>query len=207
LLCASSWNRPERGSDGAGPGAGAEQDDGVHLQDPAPNASAAMCGVTADEADEQQAGPGPPEALHEGGARGEADHADEDARPTVSKIQRAGSGIRPKVGRTERSHPKTSPRISAPPLAVRLRGTPPRVMTSAQKTPHDDPQATKTTSVALDGRSMYPRAEPARSTSRLDPARRRMSPVHRGGGVNGISSPPRISLSSTMPARAAPRAR
>ena len=43
------------------------------------------------------------------------------ASPTVSKTQSAGSGMRPKVGRTDRSHPDTSPIISAPPLAVRLR--------------------------------------------------------------------------------------
>ena len=49
------------------------------------------------------------------------------ARPMVSKTQSAGSGMRPKVGRTERSHPKTRPMMSAPPLAVRLSGRPPIV--------------------------------------------------------------------------------
>ena len=46
------------------------------------------------------------------------------ARPTVSKIQSAGSGIRPNVGYTERNQPKTRPMMSAPPLAVSLSGNP-----------------------------------------------------------------------------------
>ena len=45
------------------------------------------------------------------------------ARPTVSKIQRAGSGILPNVGYTERSQPKTRPMMSAPPLVVSVRGS------------------------------------------------------------------------------------
>ena len=45
--------------------------------------------------------------------------------PTLSSIQRAGSGIRPKVGCLLRSHPKNNPPIKAPPLVLRLMGTPP----------------------------------------------------------------------------------
>ena len=45
------------------------------------------------------------------------------ARPIVSNTHSAGSGMRPNVGRTERSQPNTSPITSAPPLAVRLSGT------------------------------------------------------------------------------------
>ena len=46
------------------------------------------------------------------------------ARPMVSNTHSAGSGMRPNVGRTERSQPKTSPMMRAPPLAVRVSGTP-----------------------------------------------------------------------------------
>ena len=64
------------------------------------------------------------------------------ARPTVSNTQSAGSGMRPKVGRTERSQPKTSPMMSAPPLAVRLRGRSPTVRRErAQEAAHQDAEA------------------------------------------------------------------
>ena len=77
------------------------------------------------------------------------------ARPIVSNTQSAGSGMRPKVGRTERSQPKTRPMMSAPPLAVRLSGTPPTVTDSRPNSPPTRmPRPTKTTSVSLDGRSM-----------------------------------------------------
>ena len=49
----------------------------------------------------------------------------------MSKTQSAGSGMRPKVGRTERSQPKTRPMTRAPPLAVRLRGRSPTLSVSA----------------------------------------------------------------------------
>ena len=76
------------------------------------------------------------------------------ARPIVSKTQSAGSGMRPKVGRTERSQPNTRPMMSAPPLAVRLIGRSPSWSVRAPKSPPSRmPSPTKTTSVALDGRS------------------------------------------------------
>ena len=64
------------------------------------------------------------------------------ASPTVSNTHSAASGMRPNVGRTERSQPKTSPMISAPPLAVRLRGRPPTVtVSSADEAAEQDAQA------------------------------------------------------------------
>ena len=56
--------------------------------------------------------------------------------------QSAAAGIRPKVGRTERSHPKTSPMISAPPEVDREMGTPPTLMAEqADHASDDDPRA------------------------------------------------------------------
>ena len=75
-------------------------------------------------------------------------------RPTVSKIQIAASGIRPKNGRTDRSHPNTRPMIRAPPLAVRVSGTPARVTDRRPtKPPSTMPVPTKIMSVACVGRS------------------------------------------------------
>ncbi len=72
----------------------------------------------------------------------------------MSNTQSAGSGMRPKVGRTERSQPKTSPMMSAPPLAVRLRGRSPDPEGERAHEPADRmPRPTNTTSVSLDGRS------------------------------------------------------
>ena len=59
------------------------------------------------------------------------------ARPMVSKTQSAGSGMRPNVGRTERSQPKTSPMMSAPPLAVSVSGTPATSTDSMPNKPAD----------------------------------------------------------------------
>ncbi len=123
------------------------------------------------------------------------------ARPIVSKTQRAASGIRPNVGRTERSQPKTSPMMSAPPLAVRESGMPPTLTERSPTSPPTTmPRPTKTTSVALDGRSTYPSALPARSTSRAAPASVIRSPrLMTVEGTNGISSPPRTSFESATP--------
>src|SRR3974390_501901 len=44
-------------------------------------------------------------------------------RPTEFMNQTVEDGIRPKVGRTERSHPKNRPEISAPPDVDRVSGT------------------------------------------------------------------------------------
>ena len=46
-------------------------------------------------------------------------------RPTEFMNQKAGAGMRPNFGRTERSQPRISPAISAPPAVDRLSGTPP----------------------------------------------------------------------------------
>src|SRR5579871_6031963 len=45
--------------------------------------------------------------------------------PTLLNTQRAGSGIRPKVRWIERNHPQNNPAKSAPPLVLKLSGTPP----------------------------------------------------------------------------------
>ena len=51
--------------------------------------------------------------------------------------------------------------MSAPPLAVRESGTPPTVTDSSPtRPPTTMPRPTKTTSVSLEGRSMYPSALP-----------------------------------------------
>src|SRR5215510_7491159 len=44
-------------------------------------------------------------------------------RPTEFMNHTVGDGIRPKVGRTERSQPKNRPAISAPPEVDRVSGT------------------------------------------------------------------------------------
>src|SRR5579864_3013893 len=44
-------------------------------------------------------------------------------RPTEFMNQTVGEGIRPKVGRTERSQPKNRPEISAPPEVESVSGT------------------------------------------------------------------------------------
>src|SRR6266404_8187134 len=48
-------------------------------------------------------------------------------RPTEFMNQTVDDGIRPKVGRTERSHPKKRPAINAPPEVDRVRGTLPNL--------------------------------------------------------------------------------
>src|ERR1700720_543881 len=46
-------------------------------------------------------------------------------RPTEFMNQTVGDGIRPKVGRTERSQPKKRPAINTPPEVESVIGTPP----------------------------------------------------------------------------------
>src|SRR5215475_6975145 len=46
-------------------------------------------------------------------------------RPTEFMNHTVDEGIRPNVGRTERSHPKKMPAISAPPAVDKVRGMPP----------------------------------------------------------------------------------
>ena len=43
-------------------------------------------------------------------------------RPTEFMNQTVGEGMRPKVGRTERSHPKNRPAINAPPEVESVSG-------------------------------------------------------------------------------------
>src|SRR3978361_1677861 len=50
--------------------------------------------------------------------------------PTEFMNHTVGDGIRPKVGRTERSHPKKRPEISAPPEGDSVSGTPPTLETN-----------------------------------------------------------------------------
>ena len=47
--------------------------------------------------------------------------------PTLFSTHREASGIRPNVGCLLRSQPKNNPAINAPPLVLRLMGTPPTV--------------------------------------------------------------------------------
>ena len=66
-----------------------------------------------------------------------------------------GSGMRPKVGCLLRSQPKSNPAISAPPLVLRLIGTPPMWTDSAPNNPPTRmPSPTKIISVWLVGRSI-----------------------------------------------------
>ena len=51
--------------------------------------------------------------------------------PRLFKIHNDGSGIRPNVGRFERNQPNTNPAINAPPLVLKLMGTPPRCNVNA----------------------------------------------------------------------------
>src|SRR5438094_606900 len=57
-------------------------------------------------------------------------------RPTEFMNQTVGVGMRPKDGRTERSHPPTIPAISAPPAVDRVSGTPLAVLDFARRSEH-----------------------------------------------------------------------
>src|SRR5262245_4846199 len=52
-------------------------------------------------------------------------------RPTEFMNHTVGDGIRPNVGRTERSHPKNRPEIKAPPAVESVSGTLPILWTTA----------------------------------------------------------------------------
>ena len=74
--------------------------------------------------------------------------------PTEFIIQSAGSGTRPKVRYTDRSHPKIRPAMSEPALVLRLMGIPPTLIAMAPtRPPRTIPVPTKTMSVMLVGRS------------------------------------------------------
>src|SRR2546430_14585061 len=89
--------------------------------------------------------------------------------PTEFMIQRMGSGTAPKDGRAERSHERTRPAISAPPLVLRLKRTSPILTASAPtKAPMVTPAATTRMSDMLTerpaeaGPRRSPRAGPPR---------------------------------------------
>ena len=121
--------------------------------------------------------------------------------PTVSKIQIAGSGMRPMSGLTERSHPNTSPMTRAPPLAVRVSGSPAIVIERRPTSPPSTmPVPTKIISVVFVGQSGYPSSLAARSTSGLGPTRLMTSPRSIViSGTTGISSPARTSFCKKTP--------
>ena len=98
-------------------------------------------------------------------------------RPTEFMNHTVGDGIRPNIGRTERSQPKNRPAIKAPPEVESVSGTPPTLATSA---PTRAPMAiaapmniTSATSVCLSG---CPSTLVAMLTSWVRPTRVRMSP-------------------------------
>ncbi|MNE40107.1 hypothetical protein D3C80_1340970 [compost metagenome] len=71
------------------------------------------------------------------------------ARPTLSNIHKAGSGILPKTGVLECNQPKISPITSAPPLVVKVTETPNNVTESKPKSPpRTIPSPTKIISVS-----------------------------------------------------------
>src|SRR5689334_18051935 len=76
-------------------------------------------------------------------------------RPTEFMNHTVEEGIRPNVGRTERSQPKKMPEISAPPEVDNVRGTPPtfqtKAPTSAPRAIAAPMNATSATSVARSG--------------------------------------------------------
>ena len=98
-------------------------------------------------------------------------------KPTLFSTHKEDSGICPKVGRLLRHQPNTNPAIKAPPLVLRLIGTPPIWIASAPMIPPSKmPSPTNVISVALVGRSMYPSSFAADSTSFFRPTNSRVSP-------------------------------
>src|SRR6478672_505529 len=77
--------------------------------------------------------------------------------PTEFMNHTVDEGIRPKVGRTERSQPNTRPEISAPPAVERVSGTPLTCSTTAPiNAPRVIAPAMKATSATSLGRSGTP---------------------------------------------------
>jgi len=108
--------------------------------------------------------------------------------------------MRPNVGRTERSQPKTSPMISAPPLAVRLRGRPPTV---TERRPRSRRERSR-------GRRRRRRSRSTASRCSREPFRRarcpsasrdleEVAPVHDRTGREGHFLGPRTCFTRTMP--------
>ncbi len=86
-------------------------------------------------------------------------------------------GMRPHVGRRERSHPKKRPAMSAPPLVLRLTGTWPRWRVSRPMMPPINmPSPTRIRSDLSESFSAYPRAGEASSISFLRPTMVMTSP-------------------------------
>src|SRR5258705_12693873 len=98
-------------------------------------------------------------------------------RPTEFMNQTVGDGILPKDGRVERSHPSTSPAMSAPPAVESVSGTPPTFRTSAPTSaPTAIPAPMNATSATSVGRSATPNDLAAAPVSDVRPTRVTMSP-------------------------------
>ncbi len=98
-------------------------------------------------------------------------------RPTEFMNQTVDDGMRPKNGRTERSQPKTSPAMSAPPAVDSVNGTPPTFHTSAPiSAPSVIAPPMKATSATSVGRSGTPSTLAAAVVSWVRPTIVRMSP-------------------------------
>ena len=121
--------------------------------------------------------------------------------PTLFSTHREASGIRPNVGCLLRSQPKNNPAINAPPLVLRLMGTPPMWMDNApNKPPIRIPNPTNIISVWWVGRSTYPICTAALSTSCLVPTTSMTSPASNlVCASTGISIPARLMLRMLTP--------
>ena len=143
LLCDSSWIARSAAVMVPAPAQAPSKNHGVHLQDViAEQQRHEMRQDRHNQRHEHQVRPGLAQTDTKVGPVFNPTIPMNTARPTVSKIQRAGSGILPKVGYTERSQPNTRPMMSAPPLVVRVRGSPPTVSAQqADETADDNAQA------------------------------------------------------------------
>ena len=122
MLSASSWMARSAAVTVPAPEQAPKRITGFIFRTYRPNSSAVMCGVTATmNPTTSRLGPICLRPATKLGPALRPTTPMKTARPTVSNTQSAGSGIRPKVGRTDRSQPNTRPMMSAPPLAVRLK--------------------------------------------------------------------------------------
>ena len=98
-------------------------------------------------------------------------------KPTEFMNHTVGEGMRPKEGRVERSQPRTSPAMSAPPAVDKVSGTPRTFQTSAPtKAPTAIPAPIKATSAMSVGRSATPSILAVAEVSCVRPTIVRMSP-------------------------------